>query len=136
MPKKLKLKYRALVMDSRQKPVADELVYRHIAGISDDSAALSTHFERPIPGVKISDVGVSFEYDEPSRVLLAVAAFDADIEPSEDQLKELVARTTPLMDRGYYGEDGWFLDIGNRGYYVLLVDPEHPAAQPVSVICT
>jgi len=132
---KIQIKYRALVTDDKQKVVSEESIYRQIAGMVDNKAELSRFFEQPVSGLEFRDAGVSFQYDESSHVLLSVAGFYVETPPTDNQLNELTAETTRQMDRGYYGDDGWFIDIGESSYYVQLVDHAHLSVQPVSVDC-
>ena len=77
-----------------------------------------------------------FEYDENKKSVNSIATYYSDRSLSKEQLDELVECTTELMDRGYYGEDGWFVDIGERSFYILLVDPEAIDTQPLAISYT
>lgn len=133
---KIEITYLALVTDDKQIPIFDDAVYREIGAMRDEEADLTKFFSGNTKGLSLKKGGVRFQYDRESKNIYSVATYFSDTTLSEIQLRELVVLTTDLMDKGYYGEDGWFLDIRQSSYYLQLVEPSGKAAKPVSVLCT
>ena len=104
--------------------------------MNDTSAQLSILFNTPISNLGVEDKGIRFEYDETHDQLFCIASFLLSSKPNKLQLDTLIEETTALIDRGYYGDDGWFVDIGKNSYYIDLVDHDLVGSQPYLVEVT
>lgn len=117
-----------------KKPSYPKRVLHEIgATYSDAEARLSECFKVPVRGLTLADGGVRFEYDATRNRLYSIAIFFVDTLPSEQQMQALIEQTTDQLDYdGYYGVDGWFIDL-YQGFYLHLVAPHQRRRQPVSV---
>lgn len=129
----IKIKYRSRIRDSVIKEQSRSSDVEFIAHLSDPDVNLTRFFQSCFEGLGIKDRGVSFEFDESDNQLYCSAYIELDKKPSNEQLDCLVYEVTEQLDCGYYGEDGWFVDVGPNSYYIDLVDHGHTGKQPVSV---
>ncbi|KAB0548918.1 hypothetical protein F7R01_15945 [Pseudomonas argentinensis] len=126
--------YESTIKDSHiaePKKIEDKFA---IGRLNDPSAEISKFFEGSLLGLVIEDNGIHFKYDPNLDKLYCIALFTCKTKPSQPQLDALIKETSDQVDRGYYGEDGWFVDIGNNSYYIDLVDHDLIESQPASVV--
>ncbi len=128
----IEIKYRSRIMPANLvEPTERECLA--IGELADERASLSAFFKRDFSGLGIKDGGVYFQYESDPPCLYCVAVFQADFRPDENQLAHLLEETSRQIDSGYYGEDGWFVDIGQNSYYIIPLDRRYACGQPVAV---
>lgn len=130
---KVEIKFRSRINESHISEPNSVSDFHVMGDLTDVDASLTKFFERSIPGLKVQDRGISFQCDHGKHLLYCVALFELDKKPSDEQLKQLVHEVMKQMDCGYYGEDGWFVDVGPNSYYIDLIDHSYQGDQPVSV---
>ena len=99
----------------------------------DVSANISQFFNEKIEGLELVDRGIKLEYDRQTETLFCIVNFIVSTEPNQTQLEQLISETTAQLECGYYGDDGWFVDVGQNSYYINLVDPNFIKEQPSTV---
>lgn len=130
----LEIWYKALVTTDAQIGVSFEpAIGKEIASYNHKEAELFENFGSDETGLALRNGGIRFEYDETKHTVYCVAIYYSEGSLSENQMAEVVNCTTKLLDREYYGEDGWFVDV-SPGYYVLLVDPNDTDNQPEKLV--
>jgi len=127
------LKYTASVKNNDFENIFDENVYRQLGKLEHLNTNIPEFFASDTAGLKTEKADIKFEYDEKNKHLYTHIVFHVETKPTDIQLSKLARNSTDQLDRGYYGEDGWFVDVGSSGYYILLVDPDTDEKQPVSI---
>ncbi len=119
---KIEISYRASVRNADRTSSVSEDVLEEIGRMKHLDANMSEHFKSKPLCTSVSGGGVKFEYNKNDGAIYTVAIYNTDIEPNDEQLSNIVTESNDLIDLGFYGEDGWFVDVGKESFYIQLWD--------------
>ena len=121
---KVEITYPASVVGSVGKESASDDVLIEIGTYDHLDAEISKYFKEYPKGLTVSGGGIRFSYDKELKVLSTIAVYEVDSFPSEQQLSVITESSNDMIDLGFYGEDGWFVDVGSQSFYITLWDKE------------
>jgi hypothetical protein len=121
---KVEITYPARVVNSVRGESAPDDVLIEIGTYDHLDAEISRYFKEQPKGLTVSGGGIRFCYDKARKVLNTIAVYEVDAFPSELQLSVITESSNDMIDLGFYGEDGWFVDVGNQSFYITLWDKE------------
>lgn len=90
--------------------------------MSDSDTKISDFFTKKISGLCISGGDVGFVFNTDKQMVYTLLTFRINPEPTTAQIDEIVNQANQQIDLGYYGEDGWFIDLTDGSYYLTLWD--------------
>jgi len=129
---KVNIAYKASVRNADTNGSVSKEVLEEIGNMEHMDANMSEHFKISPLGIIVSGGGIKFEYNKNEGSLYTVAIYDTNIKPNDEQLLTIVAESNDLIDLGFYGDDGWFVDVGDESFYIQLWD-KNSSGKPVSV---
>lgn len=129
----IQIKYQSKIKDANIINPNREKDFIKLGELEDKEAKLSTFFNKPMTDLVLIDKGIKFEYDSINEQLYCIAIYTTNTKPNNQQITRLIRETTEQLDRGFYGEDGWFVDIEENSYYIDLIDHNRVDSQPHSV---
>ena len=129
---KIEISYRASARNANKSEPVSEVALEEIGKLEHLNANISGYFSHSPIGISVSGGGVKFGYDCHTNLLTTIAIYETSAKPTEKQLKIIISESNAQIDLGFYGEDGWFVDIGEESYYIELWD-KSVQKQPISI---